>query len=90
MFGNKGNGYSWSISLEGNYAKKVEELDKFLIKKIYQNRVSWKVGEKVPLDAIGGYDDFGTVGKYKRVLKYPYRTENGEKICELDKSAWLD
>ena len=53
MFGNKGNGYSWSISLEGNYAKKVEELDKFLIKKIYQNRVSWKVGEKVPLDAIG-------------------------------------
>ena len=31
--------------------KKVEELDKFLNNKIYENRASWKIGEKDPFEA---------------------------------------
>ena len=85
MYSNKVRGYSLCLSLEKNYAEKVKELDKFLINDVYRNRTSWRIGEKVPFEAISGYDDYGTDGKYKRVLKYPYRNENGTKVYELDK-----
>ena len=75
-----------SISLDSNYSKKVAELDSHLIRRvIYENRASWGLGNKIPFDAISGYDEFGTDGKYKRVLKYPYRKENGVKVYELDR-----
>jgi len=56
------------------------ELDSHLISVIYENRASWGLGNKIPFDAISGYEEFGTDGKYKRVLKYPYRKENGVKV----------
>ena len=81
----KVNGYSLSISLDSKYSKKVAELDSHLISVIYENRASLGLGNKIPFDAISGYDEFGTDGKYKRVLMYPYRKENGVKVYELDR-----
>ena len=81
----KVNGYSLSISLDSKYSKKVAELDSHLISVIYENRASWGLGNKIPFDAISGYDKFGTDEKYKRVLTYPYRKENRVKVYELDR-----
>ena len=55
-----------------------------MISVIYENRASWGLGNKIAFDAISGYDEFGTDGNYKRVLKYPYRKDNGVKVYELD------
>ena len=76
MYSNKVSGYCLCHSLENNYVEKVKELDKFLINEVYENRTSWRIGEKIPFEVFSGYDDYGTDSKYKRVLKYPYRKWN--------------
>ena len=85
IYSNKVSGYCLCHSLENNYVEKVKELDKFLINEVYENRTSWRIGEKIPFEVFSGYDDYGTDSKYKRVLKYPYRNENRTKVYELDK-----
>lgn len=84
--GKKINGYGISFSMNETYSEKIKGLDQYLIETAYQNRKSWGLNEKIPKQSISGYDEFGTEGKYKRLLKYPYHiNNNGEKVYDVNK-----
>ena len=83
-----GSHFSTTISLTENdpYLLKAREIDDFFIDKCVENSVLWGLGgsssQKVNYNTIAGYDDKGQGGKWKRILKYSYKIEHGERIYQ--------
>ena len=97
----KVTGYGTSLTLHKDYVndsyyEKGRELDEFFINKCIENSMLWGLGgsktKPIARETIEGYDDKGDNGKWKRLLKYPYKKDKttNERIYQEEYSPRLD
>ena len=73
-------GTSLQINCEDKYLEKARELDTFFINTFYEKK--WGLNKNIPLLNIGGYDEHGQGGLWKRLCKDPYKVDKETKERE--------